>query len=48
MALNLLAVILPANVILVHEIVTGVINFQIVEKKNLSAIFIEPVFGKPK
>ena len=48
MALNLLAVILPANVILVQEILIGVINFQIVDKKTLSATFIEPVFGKPE
>ena len=47
MALNLLAVILPANVILVQEIVIGVINFQIVDKKTLSETFIEPIFGKP-
>ena len=48
MALNLLAVILPANVILVQEIVIGVINFQIVDKKTLSTTFIEPIFGKPE
>ena len=48
MALNLLAVILPANVIFVQEIVISVINFQIVDKRTLSATFIEPIFGIPK
>lgn len=47
MALPMLAIILPANVIAVQKIVNGVINFQVVDKSTLSETIVEPIFGKP-
>ena len=45
MALPMLSVMLPANVIAVNKIVYGVINFQMVDKQTLSETFLEPMFG---
>ena len=45
LAMPLLAVIMPANVLLVQRVVNEVINFQVVEKQTLKETIYEPIFG---
>ena len=47
LALPLLNVLMPANVVFVQNIVYEIINFQIIDKKTLQKKFIEPIFGVP-
>ena len=45
MALPLLAVMMPANVEAIAEVVTNIVNFTIVEKETLYDATLGPVFG---
>ena len=45
MALPLLAVVMPANVVFVKKVIDGIVNFQIIEKDTVREQVIEPLFG---
>ena len=45
LALPMLNVLMPANVVFIQKIVYDIINFQIIDKKTLQKKLIEPVFG---
>ena len=45
LALPLLAVVMPANVIFVKKVIDGIVNFQIVEKETLREKILDPIFG---
>ena len=45
MALPLLTVIMPANIIFVQKVVNDVVNFQVIDKQTLKETIYEPIFG---
>lgn len=45
LALPLLSVVMPANVVFVKKVIDGIVNFQIVDKETLRVKVIEPIFG---
>ena len=45
MALPLLTVIMPANIIFVQKVVNDVVNFQVIDKQTLRETIYEPIFG---
>ena len=45
MALPMLNVLMPANVVFVQKILDDIVNFQVVDKKTLQETIIAPIFG---
>ena len=45
MALPLLAVLMPANVLLVMDALNQIVNFSVVDKEIINSKIVEPLFG---
>ena len=45
MILPMFALIMPANVLMVQDVVTGIINFQVIDKDKVYENYISPMFG---
>lgn len=48
MALPMLQVQIPGNIVLVQEMLLSIINFQIVSKEQISEVFIDPIMSDDK
>ena len=46
LALPLLTVVMPANVVMVQEVIDQIVNFSVLEESTVKEKVIEPVFGK--